>query len=962
MPRNTAGRTGSLMFVATALMLAGLWGTIALALHAAERVAIARADAEGRNLARSLAEHVASSVRAIDLVLLHLRSDWSEGAVRFSGRVARQEEQLRRERVSQVIVTDASGRIVYSSLPGYAGTDVSRRPYFRFHEALASGELDVGAPMLEPGLKQLTIKFSRDIRDRQGRFAGVIALFVPPPSLERVYNDIELGDGSVISLVRADGQILARSRDLARSSGVSLAAAPAFSPDAAPAGGYRRTALTDGIARLYRYQTVPGYAMTLFVGQAMDAVLAPYRVQRASYLGAGAMATLLLLAVAQLLRYRRRDKMEAERSRARLEADLRQSEERLRLIADTIDEVVWSVDMKVKSNYYVGPAYERIWGRSRENQRNATRSLADTLHAEDRERVLAEIAAAKREGRAFDLEYRIIRPDGSQRWIWDRGFPVRGDIGELMRYVGAAQDITERKQAEQALQEQIAHLQLVYDTSSVAIFEVDTQGRITHANRRMAEMFGVALEGLVGSDYFSYVNAEQCGPARRAVRALIDGRVAELDRERRYRRADGSQFWGHITGRRICNADDKVIGLVGVLADITEARQAEEALRRNEAHLRELFDAFPIGVSHVDRKQGITFANRIFRETYGNFYPGVPAREFIGELVYAQNEPFIERALSGEALEFELSEAGDDGQVSTRLLRYVPEFDAAGTVTGFFALREDVTERRRAEEKIRRLNEDLERRVHERTTELSAANAALQDEVRERRQAEASALRLAGRLQQMARRLGQAQEAERRRLAAELHDGVCSNLAAIGLNLAMLQKQLPHSDVAGMQRRMSDLIALIDEAKANAKDITVDLRPLLLEDRDLLSALEEYARKFEGSTGIAVEVNGTNLGRRLPPDKKIALFRIAQEALTNCAKHAQASVVAIDFNSDSDDLLMSVADNGVGIDLAGVSAKMQGLGLLSMQERAEAVGGNWRIESSPGKGTRVTVRVGTSTA
>jgi signal transduction histidine kinase len=211
----------------------------------------------------------------------------------------------------------------------------------------------------------------------------------------------------------------------------------------------------------------------------------------------------------------------------------------------------------------------------------------------------------------------------------------------------------------------------------------------------------------------------------------------------------------------------------------------------------------------------------------------------------------------------------------------------------------------------------------------------------------------------MARRLGQAQEVERRRLAAELHDGVCSNLAAIGLNLALMQKQLPHSDTAGMQRRMSELITLIDEAKANAKDLTVDLRPLLLEDRDLLSALEEYARKFEGSTGIAVEVNGANAGGRLPPEKKIALFRIAQEALTNCAKHAQASVVAIDFNSDSDELLLSVADNGVGVDLVAVSARTQGLGLLSMQERAEAIGGIWRIESAPGKGTRVSVRVGT---
>jgi len=958
MARRSAGRIESLTFAAVALVLLGLWGTIALALLAAERDAIARAEAQGSNLARSLAEHVASSVRAIDLVLLHLRSDWKESALPFARHVDRQRENLRRERVSQLIATDAYGRIVYSSLPGYEGTDVSRQTYFRMQKERGRHELEIDAPVLEPGLAQLTIKFSRAMYDGRGRFSGVLALFVPPPSLERVYNDIDLGEGSVISLVRADGQILARSRDLARASGVSLATAPAFSPDAAAAGGYRRTALTDGVERLYSYQKVPGYPLTLFVGQAMDSVLAGYRVQRASYLAAGAMATLLLLAVAQLLRFRRRDKVEAERSRARLEADLRQSEERLRLIADTIDEVVWSVDARGELNYYVGPAYERVWGRSRESLRENPHAFADTLHAEDRQRVLAEIAAAKKAGRAFDQEYRIIRPDGTQRWIWDRGFPVRSETGELLRYVGAAQDITERKQAEQALQEQIAHLQLVYDTSSVAIFEIDQDGAITHANRRMAEMFGVALESLIGSNYFDHVVPAQREAARRATSALIQGRTPELDRERCYRRADGSEFWGHITGRRIGETGSRAIGLVGVLADITETRQAEEALRRNEAQLRELFDAFPIAIVHVDKDERVTFANRLYRDSYGADFQGLSAREFVGEQTYAIIQPFIRRALAGETVQYERNLPDADGQLSTRLLRYVPDFDAAGKVTGFFALREDVTARRRAEEKIRKLNEDLERRVHERTIELSAANAALQDEVRERRQAEAAALRLAGRLQNMARRLGQAQEVERRRLAAELHDGVCSNLAAIGLNLALMQKQLPHSDAASMQRRMSELITLIDEAKANAKDLTVDLRPLLLEDRDLLSALEEYARKFEVSTGIAVEVNGANVGGRLPPEKKIALFRIAQEALTNCAKHAQASVVAIDFNRDSDDLLLSVADNGVGVDLAAVSAKMQGLGLLSMQERAEAIGGIWRIESAPGKGTRVSVRVG----
>lgn len=833
MRQSTIGRNAVLIFAAAGLAAAALWGAIAFALTAAERDALARADAQGSNLARSLAEHLSSSVRAIDLVLLHLRAEWADGVAQFPDHVALEQENLRREHVSQVVVADANGRIVYSSLTGFDAVDVSDQPFFKAHKEPGGRDLWIGAPMLDPGLQQWTIKFTRPIHDRDGRFAGVLALLVPPPGLGRIYSDIELGANSTITLVRADGQILARTHDLPGASRISLAEVPGLAADAPPAGGYRRVAKTDGIERLYRYQRVPGYPLTLFVGQSVDTVLAPYRTQRVSYLSAGVLGTLLLLVAALQLVHRQRDRREARRVRAGLELDLRQ---------------------------------------------------------------------------------------------------------------------------------QIAQLQLVYDTSSAAIFEVDARGVITHANRRMAQMFALALDQLIGSNYVDHLHAEERAAGSAAMFALIEGRVTELDRERRYLRADGSDFWGRITGRRILDAGGEVVGLVGVIVDITDARLAAEALRRNEAHLREVFDAFPIAVAHVDKSQRMTFANRIYRDSYGENYQGRTVREFVGDRVYAVLEPIILRALAGETVEYEHTFVGANGEAATRALRYIPDRDATGEVTGFFALREDITARRRAEEQILKLNEDLERRVRERTTELIAANDALQAEVKERRLAESAALKLADRVQSMTRRLGEAQEAERRRLAAELHDGVCSNLAAIGLNLALLQKQLPHSDAAAIQRRLTDLIAQVDEAKANAKDISVDLRPLLLEDRDLLSALEEYAHKFASSTGISV--SGARPGRRLQAEKKIALFRIAQEALTNCAKHARASAVAIEFSAaaDSEHLLLSIADDGIGIDAAAVGDRHSGLGMLTMQERAEAIGGRWQIDSAPGKGTRVTVSVGAAAA
>ena len=815
-------RKSLLILAAAGLTALAMWGGIVFALRTAESEAIARADIEGRNLTRSLAEHVASSVRALDLVLIDLREEWTGSTRPFQDHVERLREYLAYEQVSRVMVVNAEGRVAYSNTPGLIGLDLSGQPLFELHKQSDQRDLYISAPEFDPESARWSIKFTRPIYDLRGRFAGVLTLFLPSPALEKIYSDIEFGDGAVVTLTRTDGQVLSRSRDLAAASGVSLAEPPGLISEAAPEGRYRRKSRTDGIERVYAYKKVPGYPLIVYVGQVVDTIFAPYRMQRTVYLASGALATLLLLAITLLLVSRQRSK----------------------------------------------------------------------------------------------------------------------------------------EQAERALQERIVRLQLVYDTSSAAIFELDAQGVIIRANRRMAEMFGLPQERLVGSVYLGYLHPTEREDGVRAMSALVAGQVEELNLVRRYRRSDQSEFWGRVTGRCRFDSDGKVVEWVGVIVDVTEARDAVEELRRKEAQLRELFDAFPIAIAHIDKSERMTFANRIYREVYGDDYQGRSVREFVGDEVYALFASYVRRALNGEVVQYERAMPGKDGQPTARLLRYIPDRDESGEVTGFFVLREDITERRRAEEKVRQLNEYLERRVHERTNALLAANTALQVEVGERRMAERAALKLADRLQQMTRRLGEAQEVERRRLAAELHDGVCSNLAAIGLNLALLKRQLPQSDSASAERRLADLIAQVDEAKANAKDISIDLRPLMLEGRDLGSALEEYARKFADNTGIAVQTRAVNAGGHLSAEKKIALFRIVQEALTNCARHARASVIAIELDAGADHLLLSVADDGVGIDLAGFNGNVSGLGLLSMQERAEAIGGRWQIESTPGKGTRVSVSVG----
>ena len=222
-----------------------------------------------------------------------------------------------------------------------------------------------------------------------------------------------------------------------------------------------------------------------------------------------------------------------------------------------------------------------------------------------------------------------------------------------------------------------------------------------------------------------------------------------------------------------------------------------------------------------------------------------------------------------------------------------------------------------------------------------------------------SALDQLSRLQAMTRRYIGTQESERRALARELHDRVSSNLAAIGLNIGLLERQLGEQITAPVRGRLADTIILIKDTLGSCRDISFNLHPAGLDYAGVLLALEDYGREYRARTGISVEVSGTSDELRLTPEREIALYRIAQEALTNCAKHAHARTVKIELTCDDERVLLTISDDGAGFDLngfrSGGTSASAGLGILAMSECAEAIGGTFQIESLPEQGTRIVV-------
>jgi PAS domain S-box-containing protein len=187
-------------------------------------------------------------------------------------------------------------------------------------------------------------------------------------------------------------------------------------------------------------------------------------------------------------------------ARKKMEEELRESEKRFRLITETIDEVFWMADVETGKTFYVSPSFERIWGRSRESLYESPRSFIDAVHEQDRQSVLAELEI-KKTGKPFDNEYRIVLPDGTIRYIWDRGYPIRDDQGQISSYAGVAIDITERKRLERRQSLSVEILGIMNESLPLA----DTISSILTAIKRKTRFEAVGIRLRSGDDFPYFV-------------------------------------------------------------------------------------------------------------------------------------------------------------------------------------------------------------------------------------------------------------------------------------------------------------------------------------------------------------------------------------------------------------------------------------------------------------------------
>ena len=455
----------------------------------------------------------------------------------------------------------------------------------------------------------------------------------------------------------------------------------------------------------------------------------------------------------------------------------------------------------------------------------------------------------------------------------------------------------ERTEAEEQILFQ-AHL---LEQVQTAVIATDMRGRVTQWNEHAEKLYGWTREEVLGQHITELtVGAEEVEAAEEVMDALRAGDVWEGEFE--VRRKDGSQFWAHVTDSLIYDAEGRAVGIVGISTDITERKRTEEELRESEERFRAFFETAAVGAAHADPATGrFLQANEklcdflgyereeLLRMTFQDVtHPDDRERDTEG----------LSRLLRGEVREYSAEKryVRKDGQMVWGQLAVSLVRDANGRALHTVAITQDITERRRLEESLREIREAERRRIAR-----DLHDVVLQD--------------LAGALQGM-----QAAQVESGNLVSELEQEMAALRRAVG----------------SLRNVIYDLRVESDQPFARAVESLIELNRQLTPEREIwLTASDDFPPELPGHTDVE-------------------LLRLLQEALVNARRHSDARHVEVILSVDQDVAQAEVADDGLGFDPASVR---KGIGISGMRERASALGARLEVESAPGKGTSVRVEI-----
>jgi PAS domain S-box-containing protein len=536
-----------------------------------------------------------------------------------------------------------------------------------------------------------------------------------------------------------------------------------------------------------------------------------------------------------------------------------------------------------------------------------------TIHPADLDELLETWRRVVREGVTGQAEARMQRGDGTYHWFLISMVPQRDEHGRVVRWYGTNTEIEARKGAEMALGEAEQRFRLIADTTPVLIWTSDTDKLCNYFNKSWLDFSGRSLEQELGNGWAEGVHPEDLNRCMDTYIRAFDRRQ-EFRMEYRLRRHDGEYRWVLDIGVPRFNQDRSFAGYIGSGFDVTERKHIEEDLRKAEERFRLAAHVGKMVAYEWDMETDVIKFSGEFTQMLEIEGGGHSS----GQLILTKVHPDDRERLVAEVAV--TSTEQPHLQDSFRVQRSV------GTVIWV--------------ERIGHVFFDEEGR------RLRIVGMII--DITERKQSQTI-------ITNVSRRLIEAQEQERMRIARELHDNTNQRLALLAVGIEQIKSDFPIS--------MVSLRARLDEIEKSAVEISRDVQTMShqlhsskLNYLGLAAAMKGFCNEFSEKQKVKVDFENHEIPSPIPPEISLCLFRVLQEALSNAAKHSKAREFEVQLWGKPDEIYLSVIDSGTGFDLEA-ARKGPGLGLVSMQERVRLMKGTLSIETQSGLGTTIRVRV-----
>jgi len=569
----------------------------------------------------------------------------------------------------------------------------------------------------------------------------------------------------------------------------------------------------------------------------------------------------------------------------------------------------------------------------------------------------------------YELNY--IRKDGSRFPAVVSVTALRDAHEAIIGYLLIGTDNTARKQVEQErekldqrLRDQQFYTRSLIESNIDAIMTTDPQGIITDVNNQMEALTGCTRDELIGAPFKNcFTDLDRAEAAIKQV--LSEKKVVNYELTARAR--DGKETVVSYNAATFYDRDRSLQGVIAAARDVTERKRIETAQRQSEKRYRTLFELGPVGVYSCDAEGAIREFNARAAELWGRKpKSGDAADVYCGShKLYHLNGSFMphDQCPMADVLGGKMPSACDrevvierpDGSRVLVLENIAPLRDERGAITGAINCFVDLTALKQAMEAQSRLDT------------LTVTNRELEREIARRQVVEkslqSSELHLSQSLDKsrhLAHQILSAQEEERKEISQELHDEVAQSLAAIGVHLSALGAEALRNP-KGLAKKVALTQELVKKSMHTVHRFARELRPAILDDLGLVAALHSFLKEFEQRTGLQVHFTAFTTGKidRLDSKKSAVLYRVAQSALNNSAKHAKGSLVNVSLQKIPGAICMEIKDNGKGFQVERVlhAKRHKRLGLPIMKERVDMAGGSFAVESIRGQGTTIRVQI-----